>query len=143
MDNALDAVGQGGRVRVSSRADGAWLTVRVRDSGPGVAGPILPAASSILSSPPRIPGQGTGLGLSISHSITQRLGGSLELENHPGQGATFVVRPAQYAARNAVNLGSGERSMSPFKVLVVDDERDFLESLVRRLQTALGGTPPE
>jgi len=91
MDNALDAVGQGGRVRVTSRADGSWLTVKVNDSGPGVpadlAGRIFDPFFTTKD-----PGQGTGLGLSISHSITQRLGGSLELENHPGQGATFVVR---------------------------------------------------
>lgn len=91
MDNALDAVGQGGRVRVSSRADGSWLTVKVSDSGPGVPADLADRIFDPFFTT-KDPGQGTGLGLSISHSITQRLGGSLELENHPGQGATFVVR---------------------------------------------------
>ena len=91
MDNALDAVGQGGRVRVVSRADGAWLTVRVSDSGPGVPADLAERIFDPFFTT-KEPGQGTGLGLSISHSIMQRLGGSLELENHPGQGAVFVVR---------------------------------------------------
>jgi two-component system NtrC family sensor kinase len=91
MDNALDAVGQGGRVRVSSRTDGTWLTVRVSDSGPGVPADVADRIFDPFFTT-KDPGQGTGLGLSISHSITQRLGGSLELENHAGEGATFVVR---------------------------------------------------
>jgi two-component system NtrC family sensor kinase len=91
LDNALDATGKGGRIWITSQADSSWITVKVTDSGPGVpadlAGRIFDPFFTTKE-----PGQGTGLGLSISHSIMDRLGGSLELENKPGQGATFVVR---------------------------------------------------
>ncbi|MEW5912204.1 MAG: ATP-binding protein [Thermodesulfobacteriota bacterium] len=92
LDNALDAAGQGGRVRVSTAGEGSWLTVRVHDSGPGVP----PELAERVFDPfftTKQPGQGTGLGLSISHSIMQRLGGRLELEGPTDEGgATFVVR---------------------------------------------------
>jgi two-component system, NtrC family, sensor kinase len=90
LDNALDATGKGGRIRITSQADSSWITVKVTDSGPGVP----PDLAGRIFDPfftTKEPGQGTGLGLSISHSIMDRLGGSLELENKPGQGATFVV----------------------------------------------------
>ncbi len=91
INNALDAAGQGGWVRVSSRMAGSEQEVRVSDSGPGVpadmAGRIFDPFFTTKE-----PGQGTGLGLSISHAIMERLGGSLKLENEPGQGATFVIR---------------------------------------------------
>ena len=36
-------------------------------------------------------GQGTGLGLSTSFNLVKRHGGTLTVESHPGQGATFQV----------------------------------------------------
>ena len=62
-------------------------------------------------------GRGTGLGLSIARGIMQEHGGGLELQNHPGEGATFVMSlPAAPAARTAAmdgaRLGQGERPES-------------------------------
>ena len=91
MDNALDAAGHGGWVKAVSRLEAGGLAVRISDSGPGVP----PEVAGRIFDPfftTKEPGQGTGLGLSISHAIMQRLGGSLELENPVGQGATFVIR---------------------------------------------------
>ena len=91
MDNALDAVGQGGKVVVTSGLEGKNLVVRVNDSGPGVP----PEIAERIFDPfftTKEPGQGTGLGLSVCHSIMQRLGGSLTLEKNKGEGAVFMVR---------------------------------------------------
>ena len=35
--------------------------------------------------------QGLGLGLSISHRIIASMGGDLQVQNHPEQGAVFTV----------------------------------------------------
>ena len=91
LNNAMDAVGEGGHVRLASRLDGGFLEVSVSDDGPGIA----PEVRERIFDPfftTKGPGQGTGLGLSISHSIMQRLGGSLTFESEPGRGATFLVR---------------------------------------------------
>ncbi len=98
LDNALDATGKGGEIWINSKADNSWITVKVSDSGPGVP----PEVAGRIFDPfftTKDPGQGTGLGLSISHSIMERLGGSIELENSPGKGATFVVRIPNLAPR--------------------------------------------
>ena len=39
----------------------------------------------------KAPGQGTGLGLAVVWNVTKNLGGWIELESQPGQGATFHV----------------------------------------------------
>lgn len=100
LDNALDATGKGGHIWISSHADNSWVTIKVKDSGPGVP----PELAGRIFDPfftTKEPGQGTGLGLSISHSIMERLGGSIELDSTPGQGATFIVRVPNIPPRAA------------------------------------------
>ena len=92
LKNAAEALeGRGGIVTVSAGVDGAWVVVRVRDDGPGVA----PELHEKLFEPfysTKEAGRGTGLGLSISRRILNDHGGSIELESGPGQGTTFSIR---------------------------------------------------
>ncbi|MFH1058469.1 MAG: ATP-binding protein [Pseudomonadota bacterium] len=91
INNALDAVKEGGHIMLTTRPAGQFLEVLVSDDGPGIPAELRERIFDPFFTT-KSPGQGTGLGLSISHSIMQRLGGSLELESQPGQGATFIVR---------------------------------------------------
>jgi signal transduction histidine kinase len=88
--NAADAMAGAGSIHLSARADESWLTLVVRDTGPGV-----PAADRGRIFDPffttKEPGAGTGLGLAISRSIVEAMGGQLTLEDSPS-GATFSVR---------------------------------------------------
>ncbi len=92
LKNAAEALeGRGGIVTVSAVVDGAWVVVRVRDDGPGVA----PELHTRLFEPfysTKEAGRGTGLGLSISRRIVNDHGGSIEVESAPGQGTTFSIR---------------------------------------------------
>ena len=69
---------------MSAVADGAWVVVRVRDDGPGVA-PELHARLFEPFYSTKEAGRGTGLGLSISRRIVNDHGGSIEVESAPGQ----------------------------------------------------------
>jgi len=92
LKNAAEALeGRGGIVTVSAVVDGAWVVVRVRDDGPGVA----PELHTKLFEPfysTKEAGRGTGLGLSISRRIVNDHGGSIEVESAPGRGTTFCIR---------------------------------------------------
>jgi two-component system C4-dicarboxylate transport sensor histidine kinase DctB len=39
----------------------------------------------------KLPGEGTGLGLCIVDRIVKQAGGTIRVENHPGEGATFCI----------------------------------------------------
>jgi len=99
--NALEAVRDGGRVRVSSRLDGPdpdrpeeppFVTVDVEDDGPGVP----PDARDRIFEPFfTTKAKGSGLGLSIVHAIVAQHGGTLRVDDAPGGGARFVLRLPQ------------------------------------------------
>lgn len=90
LNNALDAVGQGGRVVIQSEEDGESVKVSVADNGPGIPKEFQASIFDPFFTT-KAPGEGTGLGLSISHSIMQKLGGSLTFASTPGKGTTFFV----------------------------------------------------
>lgn len=94
--NAIDALPEGGRVTVTvetsgtpGTADGAWLTLRVRDDGEGVPSHIMPVVFDPFVTTKE---SGVGLGLPISARIAEAHGGSLTVSNLTSGGAEFTLR---------------------------------------------------
>ena len=90
LDNAIDAVGQGGIVTVSTGIDGNMASVILRDNGPGIPEDRLEQIFDPFFTTKK-QGEGTGLGLSICYSIMEGLGGSVCARNHPEGGAEFTI----------------------------------------------------
>ena len=87
--NALQAMPDGGLLVVTTRKDGDWAEVAVKDSGPGIAEAVLPHVfDPYFTTRP----SGVGLGLAISHRIVQGHQGSLDVESHVGSGTTMIIR---------------------------------------------------
>ncbi|ABF44274.1 MULTISPECIES: sensor histidine kinase [Deinococcus] len=91
LSNALRHTSPGGRVNVSVRADQGQLTVRVEDTGSGIAPEHLPHVFDRLyrADLSRSSG-GSGLGLSICRSIVEAHGGHIQLSSTPGVGTTVT-----------------------------------------------------
>ncbi|HEU4720641.1 MAG TPA: ATP-binding protein [Gemmatimonadaceae bacterium] len=90
IDNAIDAVSQGGRVTVRAGRELGKVVVRVIDDGPGVP----PAIQSKIFDPfftTKDVGEGTGLGLDIVRRLLQRHDGDISLDSVPGH-TEFQVR---------------------------------------------------
>ena len=94
MQNAFQAMPDGGSLNVSSRAedrDGiAWGVWSIQDSGDG----IPPENLEKLFDPfftTKEPGEGTGLGLSICYGICKELDGYIDVESVVGEGSCFRV----------------------------------------------------
>src|SRR3954471_20916633 len=65
LDNALDAMGATGTLRVTARVDGDGAVVEIADSGPGMSSVIAARAfEPFFTTKP--PGEGAGLGLDIA-----------------------------------------------------------------------------
>ncbi len=76
--NAYQAMPEGGTLHVTVKY-GSAVTVRIRDTGPGIPAESLDKAFLPFWS---MRDGGTGLGLSIVHSLLERHQGKIELANH-------------------------------------------------------------
>jgi signal transduction histidine kinase len=94
LNNATDAMPNGGEVRVETRTsphEGADnVLICIADSGIGIAEENLESIFDPFFST-KAKGKGTGLGLSVSHGIVRDHGGVIEAESSPGRGATFRI----------------------------------------------------
>lgn len=98
LDNAVKFVRprQQPRVQVSGlmQPDG-WVRVCVADDGIGIPGPLQQKIFGMFQ---RLDHsyEGTGMGLAIVRKAVERMGGRVEVESGPGQGARFflVLKPA-------------------------------------------------
>jgi signal transduction histidine kinase len=91
LTNAVKYNRPGGSVAVTAEAQGSALTVRVSDTGPGIA---PEEATRVFERFYRVRDQegyatGTGLGLAVARRMTEALGGMMGLESQPGVGSTF------------------------------------------------------
>jgi signal transduction histidine kinase len=88
--NALDAMPEGGEVRISARVDGNAALVEVTDNGPGIA----PEIRSKLFQPFVTAGKknGLGLGLALSRQTVLEHGGDMWVQPAPVRGARFYFR---------------------------------------------------
>jgi signal transduction histidine kinase len=87
-----------GSVQVTSALDedpARGLAIRIADTGVGIPADQFERIFdefAQLRNPERDRGKGAGLGLAISRRLVTLLGGVIELESRPGEGATFTIR---------------------------------------------------
>jgi two-component system OmpR family sensor kinase len=90
-----------------------WLTLRVADTGVGIAEEFLPMIfekfSQVDSSTTRA-NEGIGLGLHIVKRCTELLNGSVKVESEVGKGTTFIVRIPSEIDADGTLPGSGVRA---------------------------------
>jgi signal transduction histidine kinase len=90
--NAIEAMTEGGQMRVMSEQDKAngKALVEIRDTGTGIAEENLAHIFDPFFST-KEEGEGTGLGLSIVYGIVKNHGGDIRVESQKGKGSTFVL----------------------------------------------------
>ncbi len=92
--NAKDAM-QGGGVLNVMTMNGDYVTVRVSDTGSGIAQEhihrIYDPFFTTKTSPAEGQNRGTGLGLSVTYGIIQEHAGKIRVESRPGEGTTFTL----------------------------------------------------
>ena len=86
--NALEAMPEGGELRISTRHTTEYIELRVSDTGIGIDKQQLDAIFQPFYSTK--PG-GTGLGLPYAQEIIHAHGGHISCESAPGKGTNFTV----------------------------------------------------
>jgi signal transduction histidine kinase/CheY-like chemotaxis protein len=85
IKNALQAMPQGGRLRVDGALEDSQVEISFQDTGPGLTPEELDKVfQPFYSTKEGV--QGLGLGLPICQKILERYSGRLWVESHPGQG---------------------------------------------------------
>ncbi len=91
--NAIDAMPNGGRLRVTTSLDDEHTPAQVRidfaDNGQGISPENL---ASIFEPFFTTKDTGSGLGLAISYELIKALGGDIAVSSEVGQGSTFTLR---------------------------------------------------
>ncbi len=88
LNNARDAMPQGGTINVRTWRNHLYVVAEVQDSGIGIAEDIQGRIFDPFFTTKRV-GSGTGLGLSVSYGIMKAHGGDIEVESTAGKGALF------------------------------------------------------
>jgi signal transduction histidine kinase/CheY-like chemotaxis protein len=127
--NAVDAMPEGGRLRVETRPVGGGVELSVADTGTGIAAGIRERIFDpfFTTKGPK----GTGLGLSMTYGILARHDGRITVESEEGAGTTFRI--AFPVTGEALAAPDPVAPLSPAPValrcLVVDDESAVAEVL--------------
>lgn len=90
LENAIDAIGEDGSIRLATRRDGDHVTMEISDTGEGIAKEYLTRVFDPFFTT-KSAGEGTGLGLSIVYSTLNKLGGTIDVRSEPGRGTTFTI----------------------------------------------------
>lgn len=93
--NAVEAMPDGGELRVEVTAQDGRLEIVVSDTGEGIPpGDLGHVFEPFFSTKPG----GSGLGLALVHRITQDHGGEVSVDSAPGRGTRVVLRLPEMAA---------------------------------------------
>jgi PAS domain S-box-containing protein len=132
INNAVDALPQGGAISVTSRMDAACAVITIEDTGGGIP---LSIKDRIFDPFFTTKGpQSTGLGLSVSYGIINRHHGTIVADSAEGKGTAFTIK-LPITAKTETKEDCPEKVIpmqarqKKARVLVIDDEAEVRELL--------------
>jgi signal transduction histidine kinase len=94
IDNAIDALPDGGKIDIVSQPDREFVLTRIIDNGTGIPEDIRDKIFDPFFTTKEI-GKGTGLGLDIVNGIVEHHNGSIKVHSEPGHTEFSVCLPTQ------------------------------------------------
>jgi signal transduction histidine kinase len=96
IDNAADAMGDSGNLRIRTARENDFILVEIADNGPGIPADVKPRIFDPFFTTKSV-GEGTGLGLDFVYRIVTEMHGQISVDSVPGD-TRFAVRiPIQAA----------------------------------------------
>ena len=140
--NAVDAMPDGGRIRVRTWDEGERVCLSLADTGVGMEREALRRLGELFFTTKGE--QGQGLGLAVCYRIVEGMSGRIDVQSVPGRGTTFTLRfpPGTAAAVPDRPSPELERGPIPRRILVIEDDeqiQDFLESALSECDVDLAG----
>jgi len=93
LTNARDALANAAHkvISITCTMESEYVELRVSDTGPGIPADLEQRIFDPFFTTKEV-GAGTGLGLSITYGIIKDHAGTIAIENHPGEGAHFLIQ---------------------------------------------------
>ena len=111
VNNAMDAMPEGGTLRISTRAAADAVEVAVEDTGSGIAEDQLPHIfEAFYTTKPGV--RGLGLGLFVSEGIIRGHRGRISVESRPGAGSRFTIRLPRETLDEAISTAEREAAVA-------------------------------
>ena len=133
--NAVDALPDGGSIRIQTLEEGHRVLVSVADTGIGMSEDVRRRAFEPFFTTKGV--KSTGLGLAVAYGTVRRHGGELTIDSAQGRGTTVTFSlPLGTEARAAVAVTPPSAELRG-TVLVIDDEAPVRE-LVADVLTSKG-----
>ena len=92
IDNAIDAMGGKGELRVRTYRDDRCVVVEIGDNGPGISPQVQPHIFEPFFTTKGV-GEGTGLGLDTVQRIVKKHRGNIQVDSRPGNTRFQVFLP--------------------------------------------------
>ncbi len=86
--NAIEAMTEGGRLRIVAGVRANHAEIRISDNGPGIPEEVRDKIYNLYFTTKL---QGSGIGLAMTFRIVQLHDGTIDFSSEPGKGTTFVV----------------------------------------------------
>ncbi len=136
LNNAAKYSPEGARIWLTAETEGGQLTLRVRDTGAGIAAEMLPRIFDLFTQVERTLDRaqgGLGIGLTLVRSLVEMHGGTVEASSAgTGLGSEFVVHlplPPNSPMPGTDTQTQANEPARARRILVVDDNRDAADSL--------------
>jgi len=130
INNALDAMPDGGRISFSTWSNENTVFVEISDTGMGMSEEVRNQMFDPFFTTRRP--ERTGLGMGVAYSIVKRHGGKMEVESEEGKGTTLIL---SLPIKNEIKQQKLSSKSIPDKmarglsILVVDDEEKICNIL--------------
>jgi signal transduction histidine kinase len=97
IDNAIDAMGGKGELRIRTYRDDGCVVVEIGDNGPGISPEVQPHIFEPFFTTKKV-GEGTGLGLDTVQRIVKKHRGNIQVKSKPGDTRFEVWLPVAEAS---------------------------------------------
>jgi len=87
--NGVQAMPEGGKLRIVTRREGDGALITIRDQGPGIPTDIRDKVFNLYFTTKK---GGSGIGLAMAYRVVQLHHGSVEFTSDDGHGTTFFLR---------------------------------------------------
>jgi PAS domain S-box-containing protein len=133
MNNAMDAMPDGGDLYVSTEENAGYANIFIQDSGVGI-----PEHLQTRIFDPFFTTKGherIGLGLSVSQGIVRKHLGTLEITSRKGQGTIASIRIPVAGYGENPRKGATRRKIKDAHILIIEDDHMIRELLCQLLKS--------